>query len=552
MQFTVLNGGGYIIENQPILTGADGMAKATYILGPNAGQNTIEATAINLSALPIGFTATGKVGTATQMQSLPGSNGQTGVAGELLPSPVGVVVMDGNGDPIADHNVTFSISFGGGSVNDAQETTVATDPFGEARAFWRLGDVSGPNVLEAASQSLGNAKEIFTAPGVEGQAAFLEISGNATITGTVSGQASRSLTVRVVDKHGNPVKNFIVRYQIIKGTGSLSSTEATTNSDGYASVSFTFGNDAGERLVRAFGTGLANSPVNFKLVGNAASPKSIAVYDGNNQTGTIGKTLSRPTRAIVKDSKGNPVPGVNVSFIPTLNNGSFVGGPVVTTDERGLAAAIWNLGTNTGSNKAWAIVQGLPQVEFIANGVSNNLPVFQEIAAQEVNELEKVEFSVTATDADGETISYGVRNLPPGAGFDSLVTRIFIWNTGYDNAGLHEVVFTARDSKGDLAEYVVPITVNNLNQAPRITNWQPAADNILVMTGQTQKFEVSAIDPDGEELGCLWFLDGRHVGSSHTYFYQPSTTGARTLEAKIFDEADTTSRSWRLDVITSV
>ena len=317
-------------------------------------------------------------------------------------------------------------------------------------------------------------------------------------------------------------------------------------------MSFTFGNDSGERIVRAYGTVLANSPVNFKLIGNAAAPKSIAVYDGNNQTGTIGKSLSRLVRAIVKDGNGNPVPGVNVSFIPTLNNGSFAGGPVVTTGERGLATATWNLGTNTGGNKAWAIVQGLPQGEFTANGVSNNLPVFQEIAPQEVNELEKVQFTVSATDGDGEAISYGVRNLPPGAGFDSLVTRIFIWNTGYDNAGLHEVVFTARDSKGDLAEYLMPIMVNNVNQAPRITNWQPAADNILVLTGQTQAFEINAIDPDGDELGCLWFLDGRHVGSSHTYFYQPSTTGARTLEAKIFDEADTTSLSWKLDGITSM
>jgi hypothetical protein len=254
----------------------------------------------------------------------------------------------------------------------------------------------------------------------------------------------------------------------------------------------------------------------------------------------------------VKDANGNSVPDVNVSFIPTQNNGSFVGGPVVTTDKRGIAAATWNLGTGTGANKAWAIVQGLQQVEFIANGVTNNLPVFQQIGPKTVNELEKVEFTVSATDDDGESIAYGVRNLPPGASFDSLVTRIFIWNTGYDNAGFHEVIFTAKDTKGDVAEYIVPITINNVNQAPRITNWQPAADNILVLTGQTQIFEVNAIDPDGDEPGFLWFLDGRHVGSSQTYFYQPSTTGARTLEAKIFDHADTTSRSWKLDVITSV
>ena len=188
----------------------------------------------------------------------------------------------------------------------------------------------------------------------------------------------------------------------------------------------------------------------------------------------------------------------------------------------------------------------------MATGVTNKLPVFQEIESKQVNELEKVEFTVSATDDDGDAITYGVRNIPPGAGFDSLVTRTFIWNTGYDSQGYYEVIFTARDSKGDVAEYVVPIEVINVNQPPRITNWQPAAKNIPVKTGETQKFEVNAVDPDGDELGSLWFLDGRHVGSSQTFFYQPSTTGARTLVAKIFDNQDTTSHSWTLDVTTSV
>ncbi|MCA9742404.1 Ig-like domain-containing protein, partial [candidate division KSB1 bacterium] len=552
VDFQVVAGDGYIVENTPIQTDQDGLAKATLVLGPAPGSNTIQATAINLSAAPIQFNATGKVGAAEQMHAIAGSNGQTGVAGEPLPSPVGVVVTDSQGDPVEGHAVIFTISFGDGFVNGAQQATVHTDPSGEARAFWRLGEVSGPNVLEAVSSSLGSAKEIFTAQGVEGQAAYLEINGSPTISGTVSAGAPRALAVRVIDKNGNPVKNFIVHYQLMKGTGSLTATEATSNADGYASVGFTFGSDAGERVVRAYGDGLANSPVNFTLIGNASAPKSIAIYDGNGQTGTIGMALSRANRVIVKDGNGNPVPGVNVSFIPTQNNGSFVGGTVATTDERGLASAQWKLGTNAGANKAWAIVQGLPQIEISANGVTNNLPVFQQIPAQQVDELEKVEFSISATDADGDNMAFGVRKLPPGAAFDSLVTRLFIWNTGYDNAGLHEVIFTARDSKGDVAEYLVPITINNVNQAPRITNWQPAATNIPVKTGQTQTFTVNAVDPDGDELSCLWFLDGRHVGSSHTYIYQPSMTGVRLLEAKIFDDADTTSRAWQLDVTTSV
>lgn len=552
VQFTVLSGGGYFLETQPLMTDANGQAKVTYVLGENPGQNSIEARALNLSAAPITFTATGKIGTASQLQALPGSNGQTGVAGEPLPSPIGVLVTDSNGDPIAGHRITFTITFGNGTVNGASQATVSTDPFGIARATWRLGEVSGPNVLEATSETLSNAKEIFTAQGVEGEAAKLEIAGSQTITGGVSGQASRALTVRVVDVHGNPVRNFIVRFQLVVGTGSLSATEATTNSDGYASVSFTFGPETGQRVVRASGDGLANSPVNFYLIASAGSPKSIAVYDGNNQKGTVGQPLSRAVRVIVKDQFGNPVPGVNVNFIPTQNNGSFVGGPTKTTDKRGLAWATWTLGTNPGSNKAWAIAQGIPQIEISATGVTNNLPVFQQISVQSAKETEKVEFTVSASDADGDAISYGVRNIPPGAAFDSLVTQVFIWNTGYDNAGLHEVIFTARDSKGDVAEYLVTIEIENVNRPPRITNWQPAAGNIPVKTGQTQRFEVTAIDPDGDELSSLWFLDGRHVGSSHQYFYQPSTTGNRTLVAKIFDHIDTTSHSWILDVTTSV
>ena len=552
VRFQVESGGGYFIEMQPVRTDSNGLAKVTYVLGQTPGLNIVKAFAVGLNVAPVTFNATGKTGDARKMVMVSG-NEQTGVAGEPLPQPLVVAITDENNDPIYNYPVRFRVTFGGGTVNGSTEATTVTNAFGHARISWTLGEVRGPNVLWAEADGLNGSPQIFTAQGTSGKPDTLIIVSGDGMKGTVGQMAPGALVVKVTDKgKKNPVSNVIVRWELISGTGSLSATQATTNDNGEASVRFTFGNDAGPRLVRAYSDGLKGSPVSFRLYGQAAAPKSMAIVDGNNQSGTVGKPLSRPIRVKVVDQFNNPVPNANVTFVITAGGGSFVEPQPVKTDERGIAKTTWILGPNPGQNRVWAVIQGVTNspLEFVATGSTNNFPVFTQIENKVINELDHIEFQVEATDADGDPITYGARNLPAGAAFDSIGTRIFSWTTGYADAGIHDIIFTATDSKGAVSEMLVTIKVNNVNRAPVLANWQPAANTIEIQGGKNQTFQITAIDPDGDQVGYLWYLDGRHVGSSNTYLFQPFEKGSFTLTALAFDQQDTVKNTWT--VITAV
>ena len=69
-------------------------------------------------------------------------NNQTGAAGAALPTPIGVTVLDQNGDALSGVSVTFSVAAGGGSLGTPNATTNAS---GVASTTWTLGTAAGAN-----------------------------------------------------------------------------------------------------------------------------------------------------------------------------------------------------------------------------------------------------------------------------------------------------------------------------------------------------------------------------------------------------------------------
>jgi hypothetical protein len=125
---------------------------------------------------------------------------------------------------------------------------------------------------------------------------------------------------------------------------------------------------------------------------------------------------------------------------------------------------------------------------------TNQPPVFDNIDAKTVNEGALLQFTVNATDPDGDTLTYSTESLPSGATFDPI-TKTFSWIPNYTQAGNYQIHFIASD--GDLTSNKdVVITVNNVNRAPvfdAISN-QSVNENILM------QFTVNATDPDGDTL----------------------------------------------------
>lgn len=95
-------------------------------------------------------------------------------------------------------------------------------------------------------------------------------------------------------------------------------------------------------------------------------------------------------------------------------------------------------------------------------------------------------FTVTATDPDGDLLTYSASNLPNRATFEN---QIFSWKPSYRQAGFYpDIVFTVSD--GFLTDTrVVNITVENTNRRPRIDpivyppvtlKWDAVVDDALV------------------------------------------------------------------------
>jgi hypothetical protein len=133
----------------------------------------------------------------------------------------------------------------------------------------------------------------------------------------------------------------------------------------------------------------------------------------------------------------------------------------------------------------------------LAVGDGNQPPVMGTIGNRAISEGELLEFTVTASDTNGDRLFFDAWDLPPGASFDSA-THIFSWQPTYEYAGNHYVIFTVTDSGtpplGD-SETVI-ITVGEVNRPPVITVNQ----NQSVSIGELLEFAVSAYDTDSNNL----------------------------------------------------
>ena len=91
-------------------------------------------------------------------------------------------------------------------------------------------------------------------------------------------------------------------------------------------------------------------------------------------------------------------------------------------------------------------------------------PVLAPIGNQIVDEGQSLVFTISATDPDGDSLTYSAMNLPTGAVFDTQ-TQQFSWTPSSDQAGTYYVTFTVSD--GQYQDYeLVTITVNDaINQA---------------------------------------------------------------------------------------
>jgi hypothetical protein len=144
--------------------------------------------------------------------------------------------------------------------------------------------------------------------------------------------------------------------------------------------------------------------------------------------------------------------------------------------------------TSNRDNLPWAI----------PGGWENRPPELAPIGDKTASEGQLLTFVVSATDPDGNVLTYSAGNLPTGATFDPA-TGIFSWTPGYDQAGNYQnVLFIVTDNgMPPASDYeAITITVGNVNRPPILT---PIGSK-TVNEGELLQIIVTAADPDGDVL----------------------------------------------------
>ncbi|MBD3401735.1 tandem-95 repeat protein, partial [candidate division GN15 bacterium] len=123
-------------------------------------------------------------------------------------------------------------------------------------------------------------------------------------------------------------------------------------------------------------------------------------------------------------------------------------------------------------------------------------PELAAIGPRSTTEGVNLNFTVNATDPDGNLASLSAAPLPANATFtdNGDGTGTFDITPDFDQAGVYNITFTATDDSSATDQEVVTLTINDAgNQAPILDPIGPQA----VDEGQLLTFAVSASDPDG-------------------------------------------------------
>ena len=192
--------------------------------------------------------------------------------------------------------------------------------------------------------------------------------------------------------------------------------------------------------------------------------------DGDDLTFSISK---RPSWASFDSNSGQ------LSGTPTNGDAGTYDGIVIGVSD----------GTVSSSLPAFAITVS-------ASLPSNRAPVISGAPASSVAEDSSYLFQPTASDADGDSLTYRISNRPPWASFTSTTGRLSGTPKNGDVGSYHNILITVSDGAASASIGPFSITVNNTNDAPVISGTPVTS----VDEGSAYSFTPTTSDPDGDNL----------------------------------------------------
>jgi Carboxypeptidase regulatory-like domain/Bacterial Ig-like domain/Peptidase M15 len=244
--------------------------------------------------------------------------------------------------------------------------------------------VGGNAITVTATDAMGNVRSSqINVTRVLGSTDRLTLMSGNNQKGPTNAQFAKPLSVIALGKDGNPIANMAVTFDILRGTGSISTQAGqiqrvngamparnlvlNTDETGKASVylfSGKFGGVAGN-VVRASNP-LINEEVLFVATSDKGLPDKVVADAGVNQYVQTGTQPLEPLTAIVFDKDDNRLASVPVTFTVEIGNALFqnnassttANGPIISnggksitvlSDKDGIAFARPTIGSTTGA-----------------------------------------------------------------------------------------------------------------------------------------------------------------------------------------------------------
>ncbi|RDY33930.1 inverse autotransporter adhesin-like protein YeeJ [Escherichia coli] len=319
--FTLSDGGKAV-------TDAEGKAKVT-LKGTKAGAHTVTAsiTGGKSEQLVVNFTAD----TLTAQVNLNVTEDNF-IANNVGMTRLQVTVTDGNGNPLANKAVTFTLPADvSASFTLGQGGSAITDINGKAEVTLS-GTKSGtyPVTVSVNNYGVSDTKQV-TLIADAGTAKLASLT--SVYSFVVSTTEGATMTASVTDANGNPVEGIKVNF---RGTSvTLSSTSVETDNRGFAEILVT-STEVGLKTVSA---SLADKPTEVisRLLNAKADINSATITSLEIPEGQVMVAQDVAVKAHVNDQFGNPVAHQPVTFSAEPPEHMTISQNIVSTDTHGIA-----------------------------------------------------------------------------------------------------------------------------------------------------------------------------------------------------------------------
>ena len=319
--FTLSDGGKAV-------TDADGKAKVT-LKGTKAGAHTVTASMAGGKSeqLVVNFIAD----TLTAQVNLNVTEDNF-IANNVGMTRLQATVTDGNGNPLANEAVTFTLPADvSASFTLGQGGSAITDINGKAEVTLS-GTKSGtyPVTVSVNNYGVSDTKQV-TLIADAGTAKLASLT--SVYSFVVSTTEGATMTASVTDANGNPVEGIKVNF---RGTSvTLSSTSVETDDRGFAEILVT-STEVGLKTVSA---SLADKPTEVisRLLNASADVNSATITSLEIPEGQLMVAQDVAVKAHVNDQFGNPVAHQPVTFSAEPSSQMIISQNTVSTNTQGVA-----------------------------------------------------------------------------------------------------------------------------------------------------------------------------------------------------------------------